>query len=86
MIYFCCCRWSAVSRHERYRKRCGGDSNEEYVDKDNPLPGFIDPITLEPIASPAISPWGHVMGMATWKVRLHHSLHGKRWLLRRQRE
>lgn len=38
------------------------------MDADNPLPGFIDPITLEPVATPAISPWGHVMGSATWKV------------------
>ena len=37
-------------------------------DPDNPLPGFIDPITLEPVANPAISPLGHVMGLATWKV------------------
>lgn len=58
-----------MSRHERYRKRCGGDGEAAYVDKDNPLPGLLDPITLEPVASPAISPWGHVMGMATWKVQ-----------------
>ena len=58
------CRWSAVNRHERYSKRSGG----EYVDENNPIPGWIDPITLEPCANPAISPYGHVMGMATWKV------------------
>lgn len=57
-------RWSAVNRHERYKNRCGGT----YVDEDNPLPGWMDPITLEPAVSPAISPWGHIMGMATWKV------------------
>ena len=57
-------RWSAVNRHERYRNRCGGT----YVDEDNPLPGWMDPITMEPAVSPAISPWGHIMGMPTWKV------------------
>jgi hypothetical protein len=29
---------------------------------DNPLPGYIDPITLEEVVQPAISPYGHVMG------------------------
>ena len=28
----------------------------------NPLPGFIDPITLEEVVKPAISKYGHVMG------------------------
>jgi hypothetical protein len=28
----------------------------------NPLPGYIDPITLEEVVKPAISPYGHVMG------------------------
>ena len=36
------------------------------VDADNPLPGVLDPITLEPIVRPAMSPYGHVMGLATW--------------------
>ena len=57
-------RWSAVNRHERYRVRCGG----EFQDKGNPIPEWIDPITLEPVVTPAISPFGHIMGMATWKV------------------
>ncbi len=60
-------RWSAVSRTERYRKRCGDDGNPT-VDETNPLPKLIDPITLEPVVTPAISPFGHVMGLATWKV------------------
>jgi hypothetical protein len=29
---------------------------------DNPLPGFIDPITLDEVVKPAISKYGHVMG------------------------
>lgn len=28
----------------------------------NPLPGFIDSITLEEVEEPAISPFGHVLG------------------------
>jgi hypothetical protein len=28
----------------------------------NPLSDFIDPITLEEVEEPAISPFGHVMG------------------------
>jgi len=34
------------------------------------LPDFMDPITLEPVIRPAISPYGHVMGAATWKAVL----------------
>ncbi|DBB01439.1 hypothetical protein WJX77_003930 [Trebouxia sp. C0004] len=62
-------RWSAVSRTERYRKRCGDEGNPT-VDETNPLPKLIDPITLEPVVTPAISPFGHVMGLATWKAVL----------------
>ncbi|KAJ2761355.1 hypothetical protein H4S06_001248 [Coemansia sp. BCRC 34490] len=36
------------------------------VDPDNPLPELIDPITLEPVAKPAISPYGHVMDYNSW--------------------
>ena len=64
-------RWSAVSRTERYRKRCGDEGNPT-VDETNPLPKLIDPITLEPVVTPAISPFGHVMGLATWKVKCHN--------------
>jgi hypothetical protein len=32
----------------------------------NPLPNFIDPITLCEVERPAISPYGHVMGYDTW--------------------
>ncbi|GFR53040.1 hypothetical protein Agub_g15740 [Astrephomene gubernaculifera] len=68
-------RWSAVTRAERYRKRCE-DAGEDAAallsaaQADNPLPGFLDPITLEPVVNPGISPYGHVMGMATWKAVL----------------
>lgn len=39
------------------------------ADQDNPLPHFIDPITMSAVVRPAISPYGHVAGLATWKVR-----------------
>ena len=69
--------WGGISRAARYRARAaardgsdgeeggGGDDNA-----DNPVPHLIDPITLEPARRPAISPWGHVMGLATWKAVL----------------
>ena len=34
-------------------------------------PRFMDPITLECVINPGISPFGHVMGMATWCVPIH---------------
>lgn len=66
-------KWSSVSRTERYRNRLQENGDEEAalkVDSDNPLPDFMDPITLEPVIRPAISPYGHVMGAATWKAVL----------------
>jgi hypothetical protein len=32
------------------------------ADPDNPLPDFIDPITLETVVRPTVSPQGFVMG------------------------
>jgi hypothetical protein len=69
-------RWSAVNRAERYKRRLEDNGEEEAalkVDEDNPLPDVIDPITLEPVIRPAISPFGHVMGAATWKAVLAES-------------
>ena len=66
-------RWNSVNRSERYKTRCKdrGDKNvDEEANEDNPLPGFTDPITLEPVVNPGISPYGHVMGMATWRAVL----------------
>ena len=37
-------------------------NQHDYVKATNPLPGFIDPITLEEVIKPAISKYGHVMG------------------------
>lgn len=50
-----------------------GEEDAPPVDEDNPLPEFLDPITLEPVVAPAISPYGHVMGMATWRAVLGES-------------
>ena len=66
-------RWSSVSRTERYRNRLQENGEEAaalQVDSDNPVPDIMDPITLEPVIRPAISPFGHVMGAATWKAVL----------------
>lgn len=64
-------KWSAVNRSERYKKRLEDQGEDASgVDEDNPLPNLIDPITLEPVVRPAISPYGHVMGMATWRAVL----------------
>ena len=49
-------RWSAIGRAQRYRQR-QEDAGED-ADAHNPLPGFIDPITLEPVINPAMSPNG----------------------------
>jgi hypothetical protein len=43
------------------------DQDEDEYDSDapdasNPLPGFVDPITLDEVVKPAISKYGHVMG------------------------
>ena len=42
------------------------DNNNNDNSADNPLPGFIDPITLEEVEKPALSPHGHVMSYNTW--------------------
>ena len=53
-------RWSAIGRAQRYRQR-QEDAGED-ADALNPLPGFIDPITLEPVINPAMSPSGEGRG------------------------
>eukprot|EP00824_Muranothrix_gubernata_P008773 TRINITY_DN21317_c0_g1_i4.p1 TRINITY_DN21317_c0_g1~~TRINITY_DN21317_c0_g1_i4.p1 ORF type:complete len:609 (+),score=130.18 TRINITY_DN21317_c0_g1_i4:95-1828(+) len=51
----------------------GGGSEEEATrdegpvfDASNPIPDCVDPITLDPVVKPAISPSGHVMGYDSW--------------------
>jgi len=50
------------------RKQAEKEEQESEADKskENPLPGFIDPITLDEVEQPAISPYGHVMSYASW--------------------
>lgn len=45
---------------------CPGVSHSLHIEDDNPLPDFIDAITLEEVIRPAISPYGHVLGYDTW--------------------
>jgi hypothetical protein len=65
-------KWSAIGRGDRARARAGGEGGGggAAVDESNPCPELIDPITLDPVVNPAISPYGHVMGLATWTACL----------------
>ena len=65
-----CKSWNTT---KRTRGRESGEemmSEEEERARDlelaNPLPGFVDPITLEEVKKPAISPFGHVMSYDSW--------------------
>ena len=62
--------WSTINRGERYRARAGAGGDEAAADESNPCADLMDPITLEPVVNPAISPYGHVMGLATWAACL----------------
>eukprot|EP00210_Caulerpa_lentillifera_P002734 g2613.t1 len=68
-------KWSSIDRSERYKRRClkKGTSPAELEAESNPLPTLIDPVTLETVVAPAISPYGHVMGIATWRAYLMNS-------------
>ena len=43
---------------------------DDDLNDDNPLPGVKDAITLCPILVPAMSPYGHVIGLASWQTCL----------------
>eukprot|EP01083_Nonionella_stella_P101723 288651_1 len=43
-----------------------GDDSDSITDPHNPLPGFIDAITLGPIRDPTISQQGYVLGYDIW--------------------
>lgn len=53
------------------------EKSEDDVDLENPLPGFLDPITLDEVVKPAISTYGHVMGYDSW-VRCLTNWEGKK--------
>ena len=66
-------RYAALSnsspKSSRSSRRAQPENQYVFDEKDidpNPLPGFIDPITLEEVVKPAISPYGHVMGYDSW--------------------
>ncbi|KAG0178498.1 hypothetical protein DFQ28_004205 [Apophysomyces sp. BC1034] len=57
------CSWKTESPEgEEDEKSSSGQEEDEVTNTTNPLPGFIDPITLEEVVKPAISKYGHVMG------------------------
>lgn len=64
--------WNTTSRTRNKLKRSGSIIHHSSVaipkniEYENPLPGFIDPITLEEVIRPAISPYGHVMSYNSW--------------------
>ncbi|KAI9477805.1 MAG: hypothetical protein EXX96DRAFT_568280 [Benjaminiella poitrasii] len=53
------------------------EESEDERDPENPLPGFVDPITLDEVVKPAISIYGHVMGYDSW-VRCLTNWEGKK--------
>ncbi|PVU98234.1 hypothetical protein BB559_001744 [Furculomyces boomerangus] len=61
---------SKHSHEEKVDDDSDGDYNQNYeadeFNPNNPLPDFIDPITLEKVTKPAISPFGHVMDYDSW--------------------
>ncbi|KAJ3210929.1 hypothetical protein HDU67_004872 [Dinochytrium kinnereticum] len=54
----------AIGRRRRRRRPVMGV--EGLGKPENPLPGFVDPITLDEVVKPALSPYGHVMSYDTW--------------------
>ena len=54
--------WSCIERQSRYLRR----TQQTAVPDDNPLPELNDPITLQPVVLPTLSPYGHVAGYYTW--------------------
>ncbi|XP_063934074.1 uncharacterized protein LOC135145874 isoform X2 [Zophobas morio] len=51
---------------KRLRLKHGELNEDDKAEIPNPLPNFIDPITLEEVVMPAISPAGHVMSYSSW--------------------
>ncbi|KAK4513904.1 Phosphomannomutase 1 [Mucor velutinosus] len=68
-------RSSASTSSKRTRTR--STQVQLATEDDNPLPGFIDPITLDEVIKPAISTYGHVMGYDSW-VRCLTNWEGKK--------
>jgi U-box domain len=62
---------------EQHNPDGSGINSMDFMDE-NPLPGFIDPITLEEVVKPAVSPYGHVMGYDSWMRCLTSSNEGSK--------
>ena len=54
-------QWRTTKRTRALMGEAADDAEEEQLRLDNPLPNHVDPITLEKVIKPAISPYGHVM-------------------------
>ena len=65
--------WSSIQRKERYINRLMSMGQDVNLEDDNPLPEYQDPITLQPVVVPALSPYGHVAGYYTWTQALRES-------------
>jgi hypothetical protein len=65
--------WSSIQRKERYINRLMSLGQDVNLEDDNPLPEYQDPITLQPVVVPALSPYGHVAGYYTWTQALRES-------------
>jgi hypothetical protein len=59
-----------TSKRTKTRASSGKEESGEEIDpfmqqkNENPLPGYLDPITLDEVVKPAMSPYGHVMRFA----------------------
>ncbi|KAI8377647.1 uncharacterized protein BYT42DRAFT_614312 [Radiomyces spectabilis] len=78
------CAWDmhlkggSSDNNENHDEGSDGETDDENeTNGTNPLPEFIDPITLDEVVKPAISKYGHVMGYDSW-VRCLTSWEGKR--------
>ena len=65
--------WSTIQRKERYMNRLINLGQDASIEDDNPMPDYQDPITLQPVVVPALSPYGHVAGYYTWTQALRES-------------
>ncbi|CAG8481490.1 6832_t:CDS:10 [Paraglomus occultum] len=61
-----------TSKRTKTRASSSKEESGEEIDpfmqqrNENPLPGFTDPITLDEVVKPAMSPYGHVMSYDSW--------------------
>jgi len=65
--------WSTIQRKDRYLKRLETLGHEAVIQEDNPMPHYEDPITMQPVVVPALSPYGHVAGYYSWYQALKES-------------